>query len=254
MSRIFSIFLVFFAINLYAGNVTVETDKGKVILNFNFGSKTEIIEKKMENNKLSFSIKGEHDIETNIWSQYVNKIVHSKNNGFTNIDVVFENKPEKFDLQPTDNGVIVISTFPEKLSSVPSEGSTFAKMILSVIFILILILIFYWLIKVFIKKTYVSNIPGIGRSIGKVDLMPGKSIVFYEIKNVIYMFGLAGDNINLLDKIEDLDLIDAIKAGFSKKEDFSSYFRFFTNKDIKEEIEVSSTIIKDKVESLKKRS
>jgi len=110
------------------------------------------------------------------------------------------------------------------------------------------------LIKVFIKKTYVSNIPGIGRFIGKVDLMPGKSIVFYEIKNVIYMFGLAGDNINLLDKIEDPDLIDAIKAGFSKKEDFSSYFRFFTNKDIKEEIEVSSTIIKDKVESLKKRS
>jgi len=76
------------------------------------------------------------------------------------------------------------------------------------------------------KKNYLSDIPGVGRSLGRIDVMPGKTIIFYEIKDIVYMFGVSGDNIHLIDRIDRPDMIDAIKAGFSKKENFSSYFRF----------------------------
>lgn len=255
MSRFFVILFLLLAICSYAGNVTIDGDNKNISVGFNIGSKAEIIEKRYDNNVLQVSIKGEYDINADqIWSQHINKIIYSKNNGITNIKIVLEDKPEKYDVAATDNGFAAYFSFKEKVPEAPTGGGTFAKMIFSILIILVIILFFYWLIKIFMKKTYMSDIPGIGRSLGKIDLMPGKSIIFYEIKNVVYMFGLSGDSISLLDKIEDENLIDAIKTGFSKKQDFSSYFRFFGDKAIKEEIEVSSTIIKDKVESLKKRN
>ncbi|MGB9731224.1 MULTISPECIES: hypothetical protein [Calditerrivibrio] len=255
MSRFFVILFLLLAICSYAGNVTIDGDNKNISVGFNLGVKTEIIEKRYDNNALQVAIKGEYDINADqIWNQHINKIIYSKNNGITNIRIVLEDKPEKYDVASTDNGFVAYFNFKEKVSEPPTGGGTFAKMIFSILIILAIILIFYWLIKMFMKKTYMSDIPGIGRSLGKIDLMPGRSIIFYEIKNIVYMFGLSGDSIALLDKIEDENVIDAIKTGFSKKQDFSSYFRFFGDKAIKEEIEVSSTIIKDKVESLKKRN
>lgn len=255
MSRFIIPFFLFISLFAYAGNVTVEGAGGKVSLDFNLGVKTEILEKKFDNNAINLTLKGEFDLNADqLWNQHVNKITYTKGNGLTNIKIVFESKPLKYDVQPSPNGILVVLEFPEKVPEVTTGGSTFAKMIFSILIILIVIFVFYWLIKVFMKKTYVSDIPGIGRTLGKIDLMPGKSIIFYEIKDIVYMFGVSGEGITLLDKIVESEMIDAIKTGFSKKQDFSSYFRFFGDKAIKEEIEVSSTIIKDKVESLKKRS
>ncbi len=255
MSRFFLLFFILIGLTAFAGNVTVEGVGGKVSLSFNLGVKAEILEKKFDNNAINLTLKGEFDLNADqLWNQHVNKITYTKGNGLTNLRIVFESKPLKYDVQPSPNGFFVVLEFPEKAPEVTGGGSTFAKMIFSILIILIIIFVFYWLIKVFMKKTYVSDIPGIGRTLGKIDLMPGKSIIFYEIKDIVYMFGVSGDGISLLDKVTDADMIDAIKAGFSKKQDFSSYFRFFGDKAIKEEIEVSSTIIKDKVESLKKRN
>ncbi|MCX8085093.1 MAG: hypothetical protein N3C60_09260 [Calditerrivibrio sp.] len=255
MSKRVLFFLLVFVTFAWASNVIVEESSGKSLLKINIGQEVTIVEKKLENNKLALVLKGEHNIDASqLWSQNINKIVSSKQNGNTRVDILFDKKPQQYDIVQTQNGVEISLIFPVQNQEVTTGGSTFLKMLVSIVFILIIILVFYWLIKLFMKKTYVSDIPGVGRSLGKIDIMPGKSIFFYEIKDTVYMFGLSGDQISLLDKITEAEVIDAIKAGFSKKQDFSSYLRFFGQNAIKEEIEVSSTIIKDKVESLKKRN
>ena len=74
----------------------------------------------------------------------------------------------------------------------------------------------YWLLKFFMKKNISSDIPGIGRLIGKVDIMPGKSLVFFELLNTIYLLSMTSENITLVDKIVDETVCDRIKEGFTR--------------------------------------
>lgn len=253
------LFVTFFSIisiQLFASNLSIEELNGKTILSFDFGQQVEITEKKLDKNRLLIKIKGEYDISIDqFWSKNVNRVKYSKEKGFTNLFIDLEKSPSKYDIVQGSKGFELRFEFQENAGTETMEtGNVFVKMLVSIFFIVLIILVFYWLIKVFMKKNYLSEIPGVGRSLGKVDLMPGKTIVFYEIKDTVYMFGISGETINILDKIEDSNVIDSIKAGFSKKEDFSSYFRFFSGGSIKDELKTSSTIIKDKVESLKKKN
>ncbi|MEF3254795.1 MAG: hypothetical protein K6348_04420, partial [Deferribacterales bacterium] len=259
IKRFLFIFLtVIFTLNLNAESVSLEDQNGKTILSLQLQQPTDIIEKKFENNRLIIKLKGEHDFTTNqFFHKYINRVRSYKDSSNTILQIDFEKNPSHFDIKQNANGFVLEFEFPKNEPQTPPEtgGNIFLKMIISILFIIVLILVLYWLIKLFMKKTFLNNIPGVGRALGKIDILPGKTVVFYEIKDKVYMFGVSGDNIRLLDKIEDNDTIDAIKAGFSQKADFSSYFRFFSgNTDIKEEIKTSSTIIQDKVESLKKKN
>ncbi|MCA1928137.1 MAG: hypothetical protein LDL09_06910 [Calditerrivibrio sp.] len=244
------------SIHVFASNLFIEESNGKTILSFELGNQVEITEKKLDKNSLFIKLKGEYEISFDqFWNKNVNRVKSSKENGSTRLFIDFEKSPSKYDIVQTVKGFELRLEFPEKVGTETMEtGNIFIRMLVSIFFIVVLILVFYWLIKVFMKKNYLGDIPGAGRPLGKVDLMPGKTIIFYEIKDTVYMFGVSGENISVLDKIEDSNVIDAIKAGFSKKEDFSSYFRFFGGGSIKDELKTSSTIIQDKVESLKKKN
>lgn len=137
--------------------------------------------------------------------------------------------------------------------AVPGVGA-YVRMISGLLIVFVIIIVAYILMKTFFKHNIVSDIPGTGRFVGKVDLEFRKSIAFYEIGEVIYMLGMTENSISLIDKITDPIDVNILKAGFSRKKDFSSYLKFFRNKNqIKDDIKDSSDLIKEKLSSLRKK-
>ncbi len=132
--------------------------------------------------------------------------------------------------------------------------SAYVRMLLGIVGVVGFILIAYALMKTFFRNSIVSDIPGSGRMLGKVDLELKKSLIFYELGESIYIMGLTDSNISLVDKITDPVEANRIKAGFSKRKDFSSYMKFFrkTN-EIKTDMEDSSAIIEEKLKSIRKK-
>ena len=140
-----------------------------------------------------------------------------------------------------------------KSSAVPGAGAYF-RMIFGLCIVLFIILVCYWLVKSYFKKKVFTDIPGSGRLLGKVDLDIRKSLFFYEIGDNIYIIGVTESGMNLLDKITDDSEAAKIRAGFTKKREFTGYMSFFKRKnELDEDISVSSTIIGEKLKSLRKK-
>ena len=74
--------------------------------------------------------------------------------------------------------------------------SSYVKMISGLIFVVILIFLLFFVLKIFFKKQLFSDIPGSGRLLGKVDLDLRKSLYFYEIGDVIYIIGILSNTIS----------------------------------------------------------
>jgi len=89
--------------------------------------------------------------------------------------------------------------------------------------------------------------------LGKIDITVGKSLYFYELGHYIYLLAISSNNITLIDKIEDSEVVTIIREGFAKRKDFSSYFRFFSRKSLNEDINITKTIIEEKLNSLRKK-
>jgi flagellar biogenesis protein FliO len=145
--------------------------------------------------------------------------------------------------------------FPENVIEEPAVGkAAYAKMIWGLLIILALVLLFFWIAKSIFKKQVITDVPGMGRLLGRVDLDIRKSMYFYEIDESIYIIGVTDASMNLIDKISDEDEVTRIKTGFAKKTDFGSYMKFFQKKPgIKSEVEISRNTIGERLESLKKR-
>ncbi|ADD67094.1 hypothetical protein Dacet_0294 [Denitrovibrio acetiphilus DSM 12809] len=145
--------------------------------------------------------------------------------------------------------------FPKGTVEEPLVGTkAYAKMIWGLLIILAVMLFSFWLLKSFFKKQVLTDIPGTGRLLGKADLDIRKSLYFYEIDETIYIIGVTDASMNLIDKISGEDEASRIKAGFSKKNDFSSYMHFFKKQpSIKDEVEISRTTINERLKSLRKR-
>jgi flagellar biogenesis protein FliO len=148
-------------------------------------------------------------------------------------------------------------TFPiaNAKPATPEVGrASYAKMLWGLLIILAVILVLFWLMKMFFKKQIFSDIPGSGRLLGKADLDIRKNLYFYEVDEKIYIIGVTDASMNLIDKIDDEDSVSRIKAGFSKKDDFASYMKYFKkHPSVKDEVEISRESITERLESLKKR-
>ena len=140
-----------------------------------------------------------------------------------------------------------------KTSAVPGAGAYF-RMIFGLCIVLFLVLSGYWLVKSYFKKKVFTDIPGSGRLLGKVDLDIRKSLFFYEIGDNIYIIGVTDSGMNLLDKISDDAEATKIRAGFTRKREFSGYMSFFGRKnELDEEISVSNALVEEKLKSLRKK-
>jgi flagellar biogenesis protein FliO len=142
---------------------------------------------------------------------------------------------------------------PVSAAPAPMTGA-YAGMFVALAIVVAIILLLYGVMKYFFKHNVVTDIPGIGRLLGKIDLEMKKSIVFYELGEVIYMIGITDGSITLMDKVTDPTAVNLIKAGFSRRKDFSSYMKFFRKKnEIGDDFKDSSALIEEKLSSLRKK-
>ncbi|MDD9270297.1 flagellar biosynthetic protein FliO [Paenibacillus sp. GCM10023248] len=139
-------------------------------------------------------------------------------------------------------------------------------MIVKVIFYLILIiLLFYVLIRYMAKKNKGTMFGNSIRSLGGVPLGQNKSIQIVEIGRSLFVVGV-GDNIQLLDKINDADEVAYITELLTSSQDdrmgFTTVSKWISKlpvkkKDIEEEVELTSTfqqVFHDKLQRVTNRN
>ena len=134
-------------------------------------------------------------------------------------------------------------------------AGSYARMLLGLTFVLIIIMVLFWILKVFYKKQVYSDIPGSGRLLGKVDLELRKSLYFYEIGDIIYIIGVTDNSMNVIDKVLDDAEAAKIRAGFIKKHDFKGYMNFFKRKELlDDDLSSSNAMVEEKLNNMRKRS
>ncbi|NEW05557.1 flagellar biosynthetic protein FliO [Paenibacillus sp. SYP-B3998] len=140
------------------------------------------------------------------------------------------------------------------------------KMIAKVIFFLVLIiLLFFMLIKYLAKKNKGSFFGNSIRSIGGVPLGQNKSVQIVEIGHSLFVVGV-GENIQLLDKINDADEVAYITELLTATQDQGTGFvslskwaskLFVRNKAIEEDVEITSSfqqVFHDKLQRVTNRN
>lgn len=146
-------------------------------------------------------------------------------------------------------------TTERRKPSVPGAGSYF-RMMFGLFVVLVIILGLYWFLKKYLKKRVLSDIPGSGRLLGRVDLEIRKSLYFYEIGETIYIIGVTDSSMSLIDKISDDSDMTKIKSGLAKKSEFNGYMTFFGRKNksgLNEDMSAGSALIEEKIQSLRKK-
>ena len=141
---------------------------------------------------------------------------------------------------------------PEAPSAIPGLGA-YLRMFLGLGIIIVIIAASYTVMKYFFRHNIVTDIPGVGRLLGKVNIDIKKQLAFYELGETIYILGITDSGVNLVDKLTDPADITIIKSGFSKRKDFSSYMKIFSKNKISDDLKNSSRTIEEKVSSLKKK-
>ncbi|GHU87032.1 hypothetical protein AGMMS49941_09970 [Deferribacterales bacterium] len=157
-----------------------------------------------------------------------------------------------------DTSVQITFTLPinpvqQSQQPVVSTG-TYVRMIIGLFLIFVLILGMYLVVKYLLRGGVRTDIPGVGRMLGSVDVGIKRSLIFYELGDVIYILGATDGGINVVDKIADPASVTLIKTGFTRRKDFASYLNFFSKSgEIKDDIKNSRDLLEDKLSSLRKK-
>ena len=204
---------------------------------------------------VSFESAEEIDFDTEFWNSPVRRAHITADGDRKKLIFEFTNELIQPEVISQEKSLRVNFKFEkpaQKTETVDREA--YGRMIWALIVVLIVILVLYWIIKSVYKKRVYSDIPGTGRLIGKVDIEMRKTLYFYELADYIYILGTTDSSMQLIEKVTDEDQINAIKAGFSRKRDFSNYMNFFRkDTELKDDLEDKKTSIKEKLESIKKR-
>lgn len=138
-------------------------------------------------------------------------------------------------------------------SAIPGIGAYF-RMFFGLILIIAIIIASYAVMRYLLRNNVVTDIPGVGRLLGKVNLDIKKQLAFYELGDCIYIIGVTENNINIIDKITDQAEINVIKSGFSKRREFSSYLKLFRKPtELSSDFEAAAGDIKERVSSVKRK-
>jgi flagellar protein FliO/FliZ len=124
-------------------------------------------------------------------------------------------------------GIVVDEKLGTTDTSIGSIGSSF-KMVGYVIFCLILIIcLFFIIIKVISQKNKLMMSGRSVKSIGGVSIGQNKTIQIVEVGHTLYVLGV-GDNVQLISKIEDAEEIEYIveNMNFRVNRDFPTFQSF----------------------------
>lgn len=257
IGKAFLLFFLLLSNNLFSANLNFTYDNNTMYIKINLTKEFSIQEYKKQGKIFSIKLKTDEpldNISKEFWGYLIERV--STTSDGVNKLINFEFIDDTYEAELKRTGNVLYVTFKTKPAAPNvdiSTGSLYLRAFVGLAIILIFIFIIFWLIKLIYRGKIVSVIPGIGRILGKVDLTPGKSLYFYELGDYIYIFAISNNNLNLIDKIEDIEVINIIKEGFAKRKDFSSYLRFFSKKTLNEDVNVTKTILEEKIDSLRKK-
>jgi flagellar protein FliO/FliZ len=134
-----------------------------------------------------------------------------------------------------------------------------------IFFLLVIIGLFYVLVRFLAKKNHFSMFGSSVRSIGGIPLGQNKSIQIVEIGHSLFVVGV-GENIQLLDKIDDADEVAYITdlftstqrdAGFPTIGKWLSKLQSNKKEAVEEEVEITSSfqqVFHDKLQQVTSRN
>ncbi|MFD0698373.1 flagellar biosynthetic protein FliO [Paenibacillus sp. GCM10027628] len=134
-----------------------------------------------------------------------------------------------------------------------------------IFFLIFIIFLFFILIKFLAKKNKGSFFGNSVRSLGGVPLGQNKSIQIVEIGHSLFVVGV-GDNIQLLDKINDADevayITDLLTSTQDQRSGFDSLSKWLSKlpvrkKEVEEEVEITSSfqqVFHDKLQRVTNRN
>ena len=94
-----------------------------------------------------------------------------------------------------------------------------------VLFVLIgIIFLLYFLFRYRFLKTNLNQEEGLFRVVKNYFMGPNKQLAVVKIVNSFYLFAMSQDNMSLIEKVEDKEMVDAFKLEASKKETKGKFF------------------------------
>ena len=255
--KIFILLFLLLSTSLYSANLEFVYDNNTMNVKLHFSQEFSIQKPKKEGKIFSIKLKTNEPLDNitrEFWGYPLERVYTATDDMYKFVN--FEFVDDSYDAELKRTGNILYITFKSK--STPTNidrplGGLYFRAFIGLLIVLIFLLILFWLVKLVARGKGVSVIPGVGRILGKIDIAVGKSLYFYELGRYIYLFAVSNNNINLADKIEDPEVVTVIKEGFAKKKNFSSYLRFFTRKSFKEDIDITKTILEEKLDSLRRK-
>lgn len=243
--------------SLYSANLEFIYDNNTMNVKLLFTQEFSVHEPKKEGRIFSVRLKTNEaldNITKEFWGYPLERVFTTSEGMYKLIN--FEFIDDAYDAELKRTGNILYITFKSK--SIPANidrpvGGLYLRAFIGLFVVIIFLLILFWLFKIVTRGKVSSVIPGVGRMLGKIDITVGKSLYFYELGHYIYLLAISSNNITLIDKIEDSEVVTIIREGFAKRKDFSSYFRFFSRKSLNEDINITKTIIEEKLNSLRKK-
>ena len=254
-----SLFLFFICLPVFLNSATLDLkeDNKTLVFNITFTDIYEILNEEKRGSFFIIKVKSNEqlDISKEFWGLPIERVTSKPENNYYIITFEFANAAFTPKMERKDNRLVISANMGDVIAVSPESGTTnvYLRVFIGLVFIVIFILFISWLLKITMRYKITSTIPGVGRNLGRIDLIPGKTLFFYELGRYIYIIGVSGDSITLVDKVVNEDEINIIKGGFSKRREFSSYFRFFSKNNIKDDLEFSTTVIEEKLDSLRKK-
>jgi hypothetical protein len=221
-------FAVFFAGFAQAAEVKTELNGRQFHLNIEFEKGySDVNTLKLEKSYIiSFQTAEDVQYSEEFWDSPVSQAFVHEEGDRKKLIIDFAGEPVEPQVSTDTKKLTVSFVFPE-VAPVPQDGvkGAYVRMITGLGIVLAVILVLFWLIRAALKRRTLSELPGV------TDM-----------------------SVNLIEKITDEDEINRIKSGFSRKSEFGPYLNFFSKgSDLKGDLDASRNIIREKLESVKKR-
>ncbi len=224
------------------GGMVVRDFQDNLTFEINFeGSYSEITTQSVDNLSI-VSFRASEDIIFDNTSYLYQKVTRSyleRDGDAYRLITEFRHEPPVVPLlEKTDTGISVTYVgvgLPEDetlaAEDTPSLGAFSVRAIVFLIVFISLALGLVWILKKSFKRVAITEVRGVARVLGRLDIQLRKSLYFCEVGDKVYILGVTDDNISVVDTLEGEEEISRIKSGFSRREDFGSYLRFFNTRN-----------------------
>jgi len=196
------------ALPAYAAGVVYDVDSSSLTIKLSFSKGySNVTTLKLDKSYVvSFETNEVIDFNQTFWDMPINSIFVTSDGSRKRLIAEYETDVIVPEVISQEGLLKVTYTFPKNRTEAPAVGGkAYARMVWGLLIILAVMLVVFWIVKSIFKKQVSTDIPGMGRLLGKADLDIRKSLYFYEIDETVYILGITDSSMTLIDKISDED-------------------------------------------------